>query len=370
MRIGNTPMPFDWGIVDGLSERLDLPRTGKPQAELWLGAHPLHPAQFLDDDRSYSDLAAWGTLPFMFKVLAVNRVLSLQVHPNTDQARAGYAREQANGVALDAPERSFRDQHAKPEMVVAIDGPFSALCGFRDLEDTAQLLRWLARFRPALKQIADFVRTHTVREVLSDISRISGEIEPALDEAKGQQAPPHLFAHVEENIAALQTIAEQYPGDPGIGSATLLNYVRLQPGDALWLPTGTPHAYLSGYAVEIMGPSDNVLRGGLTNKHVDCQAFLDALEAEPRAPQVFLEKESVATTTFHPEFRACEKPEFSLTRITGSADVAVSTYACLLVLDGKFHVDGREICRGQSVLLEPGNTRVTGTGQAFLAQGV
>uniref|UniRef100_UPI001E612E94 mannose-6-phosphate isomerase, class I n=1 Tax=Streptomyces clavuligerus TaxID=1901 RepID=UPI001E612E94 len=221
-------------------------------------------------------------LPFLFKILAAGAPLSLQVHPDLDQARAGFAAEERAGIPADAPHRNYKDANHKPELICALT-PFDGLCGFRPVPVTAELLAGLGV--DSLKPYADLLHAHpeeaALREVLTavltaDPDRIAAtvtEAATAADRLGGPYAPYARLAH-------------HFPGDPGVIAAMLLNHVRLQPGEALYLGAGVPHAYLSGLGVEIMANSDNVLRCGLTPKHIDVPELLRIVRFTANDPGV------------------------------------------------------------------------------------
>ncbi|MGI5250639.1 mannose-6-phosphate isomerase, class I [Actinacidiphila glaucinigra] len=293
-RLTNTIRPYAWGSTTAIPELLGTTPTGEPQAELWMGAHPGAPSRVdrgngpvpLDQVIAADPGGELGTpaverfgprLPFLLKLLAAGSPLSLQVHPDLAQAAAGFADEEARGIPVDAPHRNYKDANHKPEMIVALT-PFEGLCGFRHPEETADLLTGLGV--DSLKPYADLLRAHpeeaALREVLTAVlgaerAAMAGTVDEAAEAASrlAAEGGPHADAY-----AAYAAIAHAYPGDPGVIAAMLLNHVRLQPGEALFLGAGIPHAYLSGLGVEIMANSDNVLRCGLTPKHVDIPELL------------------------------------------------------------------------------------------------
>ncbi|MQS10242.1 mannose-6-phosphate isomerase, class I, partial [Streptomyces alkaliphilus] len=203
--------------------------------------------------------------------------LSLQVHPDLEQARAGWEAEEAAGVPLDAPHRNYKDANHKPELICALT-PFEGLCGFRPAAGTAALLDSLAV--DGLKPYADLLRAtpeaDALREVLTALlgadrealAPVVGETAAAAERLAADGGPDSRA------LAAYAAIAHHHPGDPGVLAAMLLNHVVLQPGEALYLGAGVPHAYLGGLGVELMANSDNVLRCGLTPKHVDVPELL------------------------------------------------------------------------------------------------
>lgn len=296
-RLTGVRRSYDWGSRSALPDLLGVAADGQPWAEQWFGTHPSGPAQ-LSDGRSldqvvaHDPIAALGAtgstdLPFLVKFLAADAPLSLQVHPSMAQAREGFAAEEARGVPLDAPERSFRDPSHKPEMIVALT-PFEALCGFRDPSATHQLLTDLGadELDPVVQQLADTSSADALRSVMEFLLTLEpergAELADALVRAFRACADPQWSAE----RSLILRLSQQYPGDPGVVIAGLLNFVRLDPGQALFLDAGNLHAYVSGVGLEIMANSDNVIRGGLTSKHVDAQVLLDILDPSPLSPDV------------------------------------------------------------------------------------
>ncbi|MCH6160615.1 mannose-6-phosphate isomerase, class I [Streptomyces marispadix] len=331
-RLTNTVRPYAWGSTTAIPELLGTPPTGEPQAELWMGAHPGAPSAVVRDGRETTltevieadpegelgpeAVRAFGPrLPFLLKILAAASPLSLQVHPDPQQAREGYADEEARGVPLDAPERNYKDASHKPELICALTD-FDGLCGFRRAPEAADLLAGLdvdavkpyvdiLRASPAsdaLREVLTAVLTAGREEIAATVQEAARAAErlstghPAAETAAETADQTAAETASEPGIAAPGTharayalcasLARHYPGDPGVLAAMLLNHVRLSPGEALYLGAGVPHAYLSGLGVEIMANSDNVLRCGLTPKHVDVPELLRIVRFEPGAPAV------------------------------------------------------------------------------------
>jgi mannose-6-phosphate isomerase len=305
-RLDNTIRPYAWGSPTAIPQLLGVAPTGEPQAEMWMGAHPGAPSR-LDRGAGATSLAdviaadpeaelgapavaAFGPrLPFLLKVLAAGSPLSLQVHPDRAQAEAGFADEEARGVPADAPHRTYKDANHKPELICALT-PFDGLCGFRPATRTADLLDGLDV--DELKPYADVLRAKpegdALREVLTAVltaepGAMAGTVAAAAAAAErlGAAGGPQAATY-----AVYADIARHYPGDPGVIAAMLLNHVRLDPGQALYLGAGVPHAYLRGLGVEIMANSDNVLRCGLTPKHVDVPELLRIVRFESGDPGV------------------------------------------------------------------------------------
>ena len=242
-------------------------------------------------------------LPFLLKVLAAVEPLSLQAHPSVEQARRGYERENALGISLDAAHRSYRDDSHKPELIAALT-EFHALSGFRDPSASIALFDALGIEHRVLVErgLAAFFES-IMTAPLDRRAALSGEVAVAC-----ATRAPAAFARECEWASR---IARKYPGDVGVVGALLLNLVTLEPGQAIYLPAGNLHAYLEGVGVEIMASSDNVLRGGLTPKHVDVAELLSVLDFRPFAVEVASASGDVA---LYPT----PSPEFELTRIRTS----------------------------------------------------
>ena len=294
---------YAWGSRTALAELLGQPSpSAQPQAELWVGAHPAATSE-VRCDSNWVPLGDWirrdpeavlgpdvarrfaDELPFLLKVLAAERPLSLQVHPDAARARAGFERENAAGVPLDAPQRCYRDPRPKSELVCALT-PFTALCGFRPIDDiVAQVDELRAR---GLADLMGGLRNDHSRENLRSFYRHLMELEAtAAAVAVAEAVEAAASGYGDPAVRGwLRKLGEAYPGDPGALAPLFLNLLELRPGEALYLPVGELHAYLGGTAVEIMANSDNVLRGGLTAKHVDVAELLATLSFASGQPEV------------------------------------------------------------------------------------
>jgi mannose-6-phosphate isomerase len=330
----NPIQPYAWGSRTAIAELQGRPTpTAEPEAELWMGAHPRAPSfvrsgatavplSALIADRPEATLGArvatrfGAELPFLLKVLAAERPLSLQAHPSAEQARAGCAREDAANIPRDAPHRSYRDPHHKPELLCAL-APFEVLCGFRAVDHTRALLAALAV--PALAPVAEALEASPPRGLHDAFSLIMTLPAPRRRAAVVAVAAA-CTRHADTcgpwaaECAWIARIAEAYPGDPGVIGSLLLKLMRLAPGEAVFLPAGNLHAYLRGVGIELMANSDNVLRGGLTPKHVDVAELLRVLDFEaPEAAPVAADIDGGVITYDTPA------PEFRLSRIALAA---------------------------------------------------
>jgi mannose-6-phosphate isomerase len=289
----NTVRHYPWGSRTVIPELLGEPSPAdRPYAELWMGAHPDAPSVLSTGtplDKAIEEQPGlllgsavherFGTrLPFLMKVLAADRPLSLQAHPTTEQARAGFDAEEAAGVPRDDPTRTFKDPFHKPELLIALT-PVEALCGFRPVEESLHCLAKLqvSELKPTIAALA----RGGLRAAIPQLIALAPDIRSVLVEAVAEAASRFVAAHDPEFINTYRwaaSLAETYPGDPGVVISLMCNHLKLSPGEAVFLPAGNLHAYLCGAGVEVMAGSDNVLRGGLTTKHVDLAALIEVLD--------------------------------------------------------------------------------------------
>ncbi|MCK0090491.1 mannose-6-phosphate isomerase, class I [Rhodococcus sp. F64268] len=301
-RLHGIIQPYSWGSRTVLAELMGRPSpTGSPEAELWLGTHPNGPSVLqcgasLQEAISESPESALGShslsqfgaqLPFLLKVLAAETALSLQAHPTLEQARVGFARENAAGVPIHSPIRNYRDDNHKPELLVALT-EFHALAGFRDVTRTVALIDALRV--PELSGSAEELESHGLRTVFERWVSLNETDVHILLSALLKGCTRYLHAYAEGDFRGeakmLLDLADQYPGDLGILAALLLNQVKLEPGEGIYLDAGHLHAYVCGTGVEIMANSDNVLRGGMTSKNVDRDELMRVLRFDPITPPI------------------------------------------------------------------------------------
>lgn len=297
-RLNNKIQNYAWGSHSTLADMRNLPVPSKqPEAEVWVGAHPSAPSEVeidgatvaLDDlvKRSPNRILPSGTsdFPFLFKILAIDAPLSIQVHPTDAQAQAGFAREEAAGIQLDDPSRNYKDQHSKPETVIALS-PMRILTGVRpptELDTIAEAfeLSWLSAITSAKSAKDILVSIITMDE--DDAHRAA---QATIVGARRWGASSESVSLLDHLVELIETICEKCCDDTGLLIAVAMNLLNLEPGDAAFIPDGQVHAYISGTAIEIMNPSDNVLRAGLTPKHIDATELMKILREDQRAPQI------------------------------------------------------------------------------------
>ncbi|MFJ9946399.1 mannose-6-phosphate isomerase, class I [Kitasatospora sp. NPDC091207] len=331
-RLVNTVRPYAWGSLTALPELLGQEPTGEPQAELWMGAHPGAPSRAdrgegprpLDEliaadpegELGAATVARFGpTLPFLFKVLAAGIPLSIQAHPSLDQARAGYAAENALGIPSDAPHRSYRDANHKPELICALD-EFDGLCGFRTPAGAAALLAGLKvpALDPLIALLGAEDEAGALRTTLAAVLTMDDATAAATVRDTAEAVDKAAAGDPDGPYALYGRITREFPGDRGLLAGLLLNAIRLRPGQALYLGAGVPHAYLHGVCVELQANSDNVLRAGLTPKHIDVPELLKVVRFTSGAPELLLPT-AVADTPGE-ELYAVPIDEFRLSRLT------------------------------------------------------
>ncbi|MDO5030198.1 MAG: mannose-6-phosphate isomerase, class I [Corynebacterium sp.] len=353
---------YPWGSRTHLARitGADAP-TSKPWAELWFGAHALASATVagepLDQLIAKDPVAALGPasqadsgkLPFLLKLLAADEPLSLQAHPTLAEAQEGFANENAQGIPATAHFRNYRDDNHKPELIVALT-EFDALAGFRPVARTKELFAQLAV--PELDHYMGLLDAADdesgLRALFTTWLTLPQDV---LDELVAAVAGKcALFASDDEEFALVaQTtceLARKYPGDPGVLGSMLLNRLRLQPGEAIFLGAGQLHAYLNGMGVEIMANSDNVLRGGLTSKHVDVVELLRVLSFRPLPSPVLQAQRGDDGWNYYAapvrEFRLCSRelePGERVNLDEGSATIVLLTKGAATLQHGEAHIE-------------------------------
>ena len=346
--LSGTLQRYTWGTLDAIPTLLGIEADARPYAEYWLGAHESSPSTVGGEsllDRIAAGPSVLGDrprkefgeqLPYLMKVLSARHALSLQAHPSREQAEEGWARENRAGVALDAPERTYKDAWPKPEIMISLD-EFHSLSGFRDPHRSAELFQALG-IAPQL-----------------------GSVIGPLTERKG----PAALAEVFLDILSL--------ADPGIVAALLMNRIVLQPGEAIFVPAGMMHAHLRGTGIEVMANSDNVIRGGLTAKHIDVPELIQVVQFSPTTPEILPGNET------RPGVWKYETPcsEFEAWRLELDDDLGTirvpgrGAARILLVVEGHCTLTNAEgtlsLAKGESAFLsgDDPDVAITGSGRVF-----
>lgn len=387
--IHGTAMHFPWGTSDAIPAILGIPADGRPFAEYWLGAHPVAPSlvadqrldQLVANDISILGPAATdafgGRFPYLLKLLSARHALSIQAHPNRELAEEGFAREEAAGIRIGDAQRSYKDDWPKPELLVALSD-FELLAGFRNPADTFELFDrlgvaealesvigplWARRGASATEEVFLDVlsitddRLHLVSEVLVAAVRHAGDADEVGDLAR-------LIIELDAS----------FPGDPGILAACLMNHVTLKPGEAVFVPPGTMHAHLSGTGVEVMANSDNVVRGGLTNKHIAVEELVSVVDFSDSLIEV-LRGSEVEPGVWHYPVNCIEFAVWRIESRAGRETAVPADGAARIVLvtrgDAMLRGDGTTLPleHGQAALLAAGDAHATlsGDAQIFVA---
>ena len=379
-RLECTMMPYAWGSRTAMAELMGRPSpSSAPEAELWMGAHPMAPSLLARNGQKtgLGDVIANGAtselgaeveasygprLPFLVKLLAAGQPLSLQAHPNAEQARRGFAEEDRRGIPRDAANRSYKDTSHKPELLCALV-PVEALCGFRRVSETLRLFDDLAvrELEPLLTPLRNVPGPEGLAAMFGTLMTMrqdEGARVVAATVAACRKAMAAGDARFHREYEWATKLAALYPGDVGVVSALLSNLVQLAPDEALYLGAGNLHAYLSGFGVEVMASSDNVLRGGLTKKHVDVPELMRVLDfvdgpvvpirarsvdahervwdtpaREFRLSRIDLDAGAgaVTRTSRGPEILLCTKGTVAITPADGSAEVVLEPGASAFV---------------------------------------
>lgn len=360
---------YPWGDPTAIPRMLGVDPDGRPWAELWFGTHiggasrvvasadalDLHGAHPDDTNGMSRPLAAVaGELPYLLKVLSAARPLSLQTHPDEARAREGFARENQARIPVGNSHRIYRDPFAKPELLCAL-GPFEALSGFRREIDTVEILNSIGEGASRMARlVADEGLTYTVHHLFSGSAESERLLDDVIDACIGVDLPEARW---------VTELAASYPQDPAVVVTLLLNHVVLEPGQALYLGPGNLHAYLRGTGVEVMGSSDNVVRCGLTNKHVDIDEMLATIVTEPMLQPVLSPR--LAATTNAGKLWTFDTPGAPFTlwmhQIRGTETLVAPTRELALCGVGSTDV----LRRGEVCYLAPGD-EITLEGKATI----
>jgi mannose-6-phosphate isomerase len=368
----NAIQEYAWGSYTAISELLGLTPPGRPQAELWMGTHPRGPSMVdiqgkwtpLSDVIENHPAAVLGQtvverfgnqLPFLFKVLAAETPLSIQAHPDINQAKAGFRRENIQKIPLNAPERNYKDPSHKPECICALT-PFYALKGFSRVSDIVSRMKQICPkgLEAELEILSKAKGTKGLKSFFHRFMTLAPDRKKQI--IKEAVARAEALMHGNPVFEWVVKLYQFYPDDIGIFSPVLLNLVCLKPGEALYIPAGELHAYLNGVGLELMANSDNVLRGGLTPKHIDVSELLSILDFEERPVDIFHAEKILETEKAYPNFA----DEFVLSVVSVKKGLFHKSPAgrgveILLCTDGRATLDnhdtGIDINKGMSVII-------------------
>ena len=401
-KLENAIKNYDWGSPEWLPEFLGRKNLSRiPWAELWMGVNPSGPSRVVPDSCPLSELIGrdppaflgketvdkYGTLPFLFKVLAAAKPLSIQVHPNAEQAEEGFERENREGIHLDAADRNYRDPNQKNEILCAL-GPFAALCGFRKVEEITLLMDILllnagsegSGLRDAIEDLVlalkqgvnldENLDNSSLKNFLSALFTLKRETLLALGSYIKiiQTQLERDFPEYRNEWYLCTYLASLHPGDAGILAPLYLNIVDLAPGEAIYIPAGTPHAYINGMGIELLSDSDNVLRGGLTSKHIDHAELMKIMNYSEYMPEIMRPPENFSSYSY-------PAGKFALSVMRGSGTGLPYTDpgpSILLVTEGSAIVDNGDtetsLKKGESVFIPAGKKAVfSGTFTAHIA---
>lgn len=354
---------YDWGGTQFIPALLGGGRPDLlPYAELWFGVHPKGPTRVEGTEETLAEhlSAEEYELPFLLKVLDVRSSLSIQVHPDKQQAEQGFIRENRQGISLQAGERNYKDANHKPEVMVALT-PCALLYGFSEVDAIIERCRPFSSLAPLIVQL----QTDGLAAVYARVMRLSkAELEPLLTPLLAELLPLWRSGRLsgDEHPFWLARAASEHGGelclDPGLLAILMMNLVLVAPGEAIFQPARLPHAYLHGCNIELMANSDNVLRGGLTTKHVDVDELLRIVDVQPVRPEPIVQ---IAIAKGCHLFQL-PTDEFHLLRVQGDGSRAMTGYpvpaialnlgaeVVVMLAEGERHT----LQRGESLLLPAG----------------
>ena len=366
-KLNNIIQDYAWGTFDALNSLFEIPNpSNKPQAEIWMGAHPngcskitFEGKEILLSDYIASDLNGilgertahlFGELPYLFKVLSAGNALSVQVHPSKEQAEIGFKKEESDGIPLSAAFRNYKDPNHKPELVYALT-PYQAMNGFREHHEILQGLKPLH-----IKELDEILAKLEANQNEEGLSAFFESL-LSFNEIQKSNSVSALVSYAkthqdDELFQLILTLSEQYPGDIGLFSPLILNTLTLTPGEAMFLDACTPHAYIKGTGLEIMANSDNVLRAGLTPKHMDVVELIKCTRCKPISKETIrLEPEAENKNQHYPvpvtDFK------FSVYKETDNTALMTNSAEILLAIDAELTLRHKE---GETLTLKKGES--------------
>jgi mannose-6-phosphate isomerase len=325
---------YGWGEKAFLPELFGLEQDGLPWAEAWYGSHPFGHATFEDG-------SLLPETPFLIKIMSIAQPLSIQVHPSAEQALEGFVRENDRGIPLDAPQRNYKDDRAKPESIVALAGGLEARAGLRSAEELDAIIGAIGSKMLQYLWRSDEVQQDTPRMLNTILTLPNDKLSALICDTlvSGEEHNFHAFSSADAYWT--KRCSDLYGYDRGVMVQLLMNYVRLDPSDALDMPAGVLHAYLRGRGIEIMNASDNVLRAGLTPKHVDVAHLQEITDFRPRP----------AAITWQPERIVETHGAYQLDIVKGRTDLHLSSDAVAVCI-GRCQMNDVVINHGEAVFIE------------------
>ncbi len=371
VRISGEVKNFSWGSKHLIQDQLGLGPTTQEVAEVWFGTHAGGQSKLLPSGQNLSE-AVGSKLSFLVKFLAADSPLSIQVHPNSLQAKAGFAKENAAGIDLTDPKRNYKDDSHKPEILIALT-PFEALCGFRPRAEILEIFLAFSESEARFGELAAVAATDaSLEEIFSELledSALAGRFASSV-------AGLDIDSISEQARLLVVDLLDKYPGETGALVSLLLNFIQIAPGEAIYLPAGNLHAYLSGLGLEVMAASDNVIRGGLTSKHIDKAELRNITDfSELAEPKVSLKKLAEGLVEY-----PVSASEFRVYRaqITGTnmlADIDLPAAALIVCVSGEIAVgtslEEREVLKKGEVVFvsEAKKFSLSGSGDVFVVLG-
>lgn len=352
-KIYNTPQNYAWGSMTLIPDFMKTLRTGQPQAEVWFGTHQASTASYYDDDELISNDVE---LPFMLKVLAAEKPLSLQVHPSKEQAEVGFVKENLANVARNAYTRNYKDDNHKPEMIISLSDEFYALCGFQPIESSITVIEELmshveySDFHNALDEVKSLLKRNEDLKVI--VERLLTEEIGVLCAAAITDAMAHYHIDTTSTPAMkiLHEVTSAFPQDEGLSVVLLMNSIILKRGEALFLPAGNIHAYIKGLGVEVMANSDNVLRGGLTNKYIDIDELIKVLDTSIMKDVLLQPEEKNGIKTYTPI------QDFTVIDAQGKVEINLHNQntICLAISGGDITIENESMSveQGEAFLIQ------------------
>jgi mannose-6-phosphate isomerase len=371
VRISGEVKNFSWGSKHLIQDHLGLGPTNQAVAEVWFGTHAGGQSKLLSSGQNLSE-AIGSKLSFLVKFLAADSPLSIQVHPNALQAKAGFAKENAAGIDLADPKRNYKDDSHKPEILIALSA-FEAFCGFRPRAEILEIFLAFSESEARFGELAALLATDaSVEEIFIELledSELAGRFASSVAGLDSDSIS-------EQARLLVVVLLGKYPGETGALVSLLLNFIQLAPGEAIYLPAGNLHAYLSGLGLEVMAASDNVIRGGLTSKHIDKAELRNITDfselAEPKVSPKKLAEGLVQYPVAASEFRVYRA------QITGAnllADIDLPAAAVIVCVSGEIAVgtslEEREVLKKGEVVFvsEAKRFSLSGSGDAFVVLG-